>query len=140
MNKEGSPPHVREGPTAFICSLNPRRITPACAGRTGSDLNFSDHIRDHPRVCGKDNSCVGIFGTPEGSPPRVREGPRNSGKRGRPPRITPACAGRTLHKLRPVSLYRDHPRVCGKDFIKCLKQITLTGSPPRVREGLYSKQ
>ena len=49
-------------------------------------------------------------------------------------RITPACAGKTSTTRTLVDIYRDHPRVCGKNTSK-LSNITLTaGSPPRVRE------
>ena len=32
----GSPPHVREGPLDLIVVVESLRITPACAGRTGT--------------------------------------------------------------------------------------------------------
>ena len=49
-------------------------------------------------------------------------------------RITPACAGKT-HKLHKVKLvYKDHPRVCGKNFLLFGLLYYILGSPPRVRE------
>ena len=69
-----------------------------------------------------------------GSPPRVREKPPNEKEYKVKTRITPACAGKTLHK--PPHLHRpqDHPRVCGKNFGDTLSYFNELGSPPRVRE------
>ena len=51
--------------------------------------------------------------------------------------ITPAYAGRTLKKLKLRFLFRDHPRVCGKD-VEFVKSLYLKpGSPTHVREELY---
>ena len=49
----GSPPHVRE-----IQRKTPRkdvseRITPACAGNTGTIQGVTIEGEDHPRMCGK---------------------------------------------------------------------------------------
>ena len=32
-------------------------------------------------------------------------------------RITPACAGKTLHRIRANLHFQDHPRMCGKDSV-----------------------
>ena len=69
----GSPPRVREKPDTSKVQFGSDRITPACAGKTtqgGAD--FLD-IRDHPRVCGKNDHTVDEFKYFVGSPPRVRE-------------------------------------------------------------------
>ena len=49
----GSPPRVREKPSGIIQSWLYGRITPACAGKTPFVFFQKFHIRDHPRVCGK---------------------------------------------------------------------------------------
>ena len=49
-------------------------------------------------------------------------------------RITPACAGKTLIPTLKYFITRDHPRVCGKNVTKVVKDIAKEGSPPRVRE------
>ena len=73
---------------------------------------------------------------PSGSPPRVREKPKRTKPSYLTVRITPACAGKT-HKLHKVKLvYKDHPRVCGKNFLLFGLLYYILGSPPRVREKL----
>ena len=68
----GSPPRVRG---TEICSL--RRwscigITPACAGNSCTKLNKLTSKKDHPRVCGEQQSCDVLRHSYPGSPPRVR--------------------------------------------------------------------
>ena len=48
--------------------------------------------------------------------------------------ITPACAGKTYQAHLVISVARDHPRVCGKNYRKLVSSMSLLGSPPRVRE------
>ena len=68
-----------------------------------------------------------------GSPPRVR------GKQVRlrcpapRPRLTPACAGKTLRGPSWPAALRAHPRVCGENSSKLVGMDVATGSPPRVR-------
>ena len=72
-------------------------------------------LRDHPRVCGKNDitSWEALFGL--GSPPRVREKQGNFNLRCSFSGITPACAGKTLSAVVAYLVSRDHPRVCGKN-------------------------
>ena len=49
------------------------------------------------------------------------------------PRITPACAGKTLMKKRWNCSRKDHPRVCGENQPCLFRLCPLKGSPPRVR-------
>ena len=51
-------------------------------------------------------------------------------------RITPACAGKTEHRLSWPCLSKDHPRMCGKDICLTFIQRSTLGSPPHVRERL----
>ena len=69
----GSPPRVRE--KRFISSSRRHlsRITPACAGKTVKDFSHQILGQDHPRVCGKNASCIAFAFVWLGSPPRVRE-------------------------------------------------------------------
>ena len=69
----GSPPRVREKRVWKNTTVNRRRITPACAGKTYLEVTFDDEPEDHPRVCGKNlqGDWSGAWET--GSPPRVRE-------------------------------------------------------------------
>ena len=52
-------------------------------------------------------------------------------------RITPACAGKTVYLRINSLVLRDHPRVCGKNFLSVQTGVPMRGSPPRVREKRY---
>ena len=73
-----------------------------------------------------------------GSPPRVREKPRAKIVCSCVSRITPACAGKTMKIEEDEHIIRDHPRVCGKNTLGLPDQFRRLGSPPRVREKLWS--
>ena len=85
-------------------------------------------------MCGKNSLFEWFSKTRSGSPPRVRE--KQNLKKGiySNVRITPACAGKTLHRTCLLHLKRDHPRVCGKNTMNIWKSQPITGSPPRMRE------
>ena len=93
--ERGSPPRVREKPNAFLNSSCDTGITPACAGKTLSQLQGGMMEQDHPRVCGKNHFLSLFFYFTEGSPPRVREKLESIGKAAGSIGITPACAGKT---------------------------------------------
>ena len=69
----GSPPRVREKHENSYSLYHTLGITPACAGKTRKQLLFVSYIRDHPRVCGKNNEISSASDACPGSPPRVRE-------------------------------------------------------------------
>ena len=95
--------------------LKKGRITPACAGKTGQARHHPCEAKDHPRVCGENQTFPTVAKFVRGSPPRVR-GKRYDNKLLLiTARITPACAGKTL--LESTRLYspEDHPRVCGEN-------------------------
>ena len=48
-------------------------------------------------------------------------------------RITPAHAGKTLHKFESADLYKDHPRACGENPYPHSPYMRRRGSPPRMR-------
>ena len=50
--------------------------------------------------------------------------------------ITPACAGKTRLVIVKQLNNWDHPRVCGKNWLKTRFPTPAMGSPPRVREKL----
>ena len=91
---EGSPPRVRG--KAVIAARTGRtvRITPACAGKSCTELTVKGEMKDHPRVCGEKLS-------------------RNL-KQQVPHRITPACAGKRTYFWMGTCSTQDHPRVCGE--------------------------
>ena len=49
------------------------------------------------------------------------------------PRITPAHAGKTLHRVHADRHEPDHPRACGENQISKTFQFMVDGSPPRMR-------
>ena len=130
----GSPPRVREKLDVMKDIAAQVRITPACAGKTDKVKFTIQCKKDHPRVCGKNEVRAVKFSYVVGSPPRVREKLRPDGQIFFIEGITPACAGKTSFK-RPMNvLDRDHPRVCGKNFLTKWLSTATVGSPPRVRE------
>ena len=114
------------------------RITPACAGKAYERLQSPQSDQDHPRVCGKNFLRALFRSSRPGSPPHVREKLISSNSSSRNTRITPACAGKTQTETSLPCLIRDHPRVCGKNYCLLRLHYCFTGSPPRVREKLYT--
>ena len=114
-NPEGSPPRVRGKPEQIFVSPSMMGITPACAGKTLSFRLRRPRPQDHPRVCGENRChCLAVRQV-QGSPPRVRGKHIDEAFNFREVRITPACAGKTIHSIFSSSCRRDHPRVCGEN-------------------------
>ena len=57
--RQGSPPRVRGKPRILSGTHTPRRITPACAGKTRLQAAAERKTGDHPRVCGENFPRVG---------------------------------------------------------------------------------
>ena len=91
----GSPPRVRGKLYGGYPERISARITPACAGKTGSALRVTPVSEDHPRVCGENRRDPKTMSGKAGSPPRVRGKPCATTESTRGSRITPACAGKT---------------------------------------------
>ena len=115
--RPGSPPRVREKPAWSSARFGFCGITPACAGKTWSRRSFSCPVKDHPRVCGKNIQKLTKTQGMWGSPPRVREKHPQSNAISTVIRITPACAGKTFSGVGSSGMCKDHPRVCGKNFV-----------------------
>ena len=136
----GSPPRVRGKGSKKALPERPKGITPACAGKRLKNNGIWRFRRDHPRVCGEKCHVQTFQSNQLGSPPRVR------GKGLIPAAlmsftgITPACAGKSLRRWKTDSFLRDHPRVCGEKHFPHGINITLRGSPPRVRGKALSKE
>ena len=134
----GSSPRVRGTPDHAPGPSRIHGIIPACAGNTRGLRRSSEHIRDHPRVCGEHwyrNVHVATF---PGSSPRVRGTPRVVLCRRRGAGIIPACAGNTS-SCRPLrASRRDHPRVCGEHSTLSPLWAAKSGSSPRVRGTLLA--
>ena len=109
------------------------RITPACAGKSithGWNMAF---WRDHPRVCGEKAPFALKDTSTAGSPPRVRGKDTVIKFPGDSPRITPACAGKSILPRGEIRWQKDHPRVCGEKLLSANPCWEESGSPPRVR-------
>lgn len=48
--------------------------------------------------------------------------------------ITPTCVGKSIHRLRALTMSTDHSHVCGKKRRACCALIACKGSLPRVWE------
>ena len=112
---EGSPPRVRGKLPNCRETMRINRITPACAGKTREGLRQRLHHEDHPRVCGENARYDKAEFDLKGSPPRVRGKRTGAARWTKRPRITPACAGKTLESSSTRAACGDHPRVCGEN-------------------------
>ena len=130
---QGSPPRVRGKQERIKTCEGVCRITPACAGKTVRPLPWHHRARDHPRVCGENEVCRYGNCAGAGSPPRVRGKRQFVQRYRRNTGITPACAGKTSYTLVRVVIDKDHPRVCGENYVSPLYRENQQGSPPRVR-------
>ena len=93
-----SPPPRMRGTLIVVEALKRGlRITPACAGKTEIVYGNCMPWEDHPRVCGENGQASDAFKRACGSPPRVRGKPCSPLNQFAKPRITPACAGKTLY-------------------------------------------
>ena len=66
-------------------------------------------------MCGENQPLAYKLADAQGSPPRVRGKPVFHEMPVRRGRITPACAGKTLHHVHDLDQAEDHPRVCGEN-------------------------
>ena len=55
---QGSPPRVRGTETRLRHHPTNKRITPACAGNSAAAAGRREHEKDHPRVCGEQNTAA----------------------------------------------------------------------------------
>ena len=105
---------MRGKETELTAYSTPSGITPAYAGKRGSNYNMSQNERDHPRVCGEKHNGVKGRQAPLGSPPRMRGKVDCCAQLGAWHGITPAYAGKSLSAAKKGVKNRDHPRVCGE--------------------------
>ena len=129
----GSPPHARGRLNLFHPRDKVYRITPACAGKTMGRPSTTPTYMDHPRMRGEDRWRGILYRSGFGSPPHARGRQFSDYAKSKPSRITPACAGKTLHMGNPPAVDRDHPRMRGEDIsIRQFLGVVL-GSPPHAR-------
>ena len=117
----------------WVNPLQTDRITPAHAGKTGTEPKLEAVSEDHPRACGENFVILLIGFFPKGSPPRMRGKPFSHTRLRERVRITPAHAGKTgKERLRPRDS-KDHPRACGENAGISEWHERQQGSPPRMR-------
>ena len=94
----------------------PRRLIPACAGKTRSQLRTAVIGTAHPRECGENGLQFSIVVLPPGSSPRVRG--KLSPRQRLPAAVwlIPACAGKTAARESQSGADWAHPRVCGENI------------------------
>ena len=109
------------------------RFIPACAGNRLRQLRGQFSRAVHPRVCGEQTSIGRSSSDNSGSSPRVRGTGKLRNYNPQRPWFIPACAGNraVAHDI-PVRL-PVHPRVCGEQDVKGLRDCVKYGSSPRVR-------
>ena len=93
--ERGSSPRVRGKPEYLDLPNRPRRLIPACAGKTPSPSAYSPLSAAHPRVCGENPWKSGKAGRLLGSSPRVRGKPTGNNPACICSGLIPACAGKT---------------------------------------------
>ena len=129
----GSSPRVR-GAVLDTCGKGGRGgIIPACAGSSVPAFPICWIRWDHPRVCGEQCSRWSRCYAEEGSSPRVRGAERKNGAWYASKGIIPACAGSSSPCARSPRPNRDHPRVCGEQWVLTCAVTAHSGSSPRVR-------
>ena len=129
----GSPPRGRGKGMISPPFDNPKRITPAWAGKSLYAELGVGAPRDHPRVGGEKILLRRRGRRALGSPPRGRGKEAGCFAAAIAGGITPAWAGkRPLSACQPF-FAGDHPRVGGEKALSCSCVIYLQGSPPRGR-------
>ena len=127
---------MRGKPEVTVRTYPKARITPAGAGKTGSNRANIPKSPDHPRRCGENLSLLVCLCNLLGSPPQVRGklyvGVVCVGDWG----ITPAGAGKTTYRSHLRGCGKDHPRRCGENDNQNPITPEQNGSPPQVRGKL----
>ena len=84
-------------------------------------------------MCGENDTRSVHSERDKGSPPRVRGKQKFTATANKELGITPACAGKTCIVNEPNAEIKDHPRVCGENYVTLIIKGIRTGSPPRMR-------
>ena len=135
--RDGSPPHARGRHEDSTVDPIRRRITPACAGKTGGSTLAVNSAADHPRMRGEDRALASPIVYLVGSPPHARGRPRPSMRCTPAAGITPACAGKTRRGRGSSGHFPDHPRMRGEDVVEKGELGVDAGSPPHARGRRY---
>ena len=133
----GSPPRGRGKGKISPPFDNPKRITPAWAGKRPARSNPANQNRDHPRVGGEKPKLKAMQTNATGSPPRGRGKGIQQNRHAAWLRITPAWAGKSDGRGGGQRSTQDHPRVGGEKSPKPPVDSSILGSPPRGRGKAY---
>ena len=116
------------------------RFIPACAGNIAAGPSKSPHTSVHPRVCGEHSLFPPATPTEHGSSPRVRGTSLLRRDPRIPQRFIPACAGNMRSSVGCLTASSVHPRVCGEHLAARILFEDASGSSPRVRGTLSSRE
>ena len=109
------------------------RNIPAYAGKTVLSIPNRVYSWEHPRVCGE-NSCRRIrYSYHQGTSPRMRGKRKKIQTELTLGRNIPAYAGKTWSSRDSFDSDKEHPRVCGENFIISLIHCENFGTSPRMR-------
>ena len=133
LRAEGSSPRMRGTPVPRPSVPRPSGIIPAHAGNTKYWLPRSARNGDHPRACGEHQVRDTMYGTTQGSSPRMRGTPTQQNRFMMASGIIPAHAGNTGVTVAVSFGVRDHPRACGEHFCYIPYRGSVQGSSPRMR-------
>ena len=98
-------------------ALKQRRITPAYAGKSFTQLESISREEDHPRLCGEKMPRERSGQLHQGSPPPMRGKGVSATDAKTKAGITPAYAGKRASELIVAKTLGDHPRLCGEKNI-----------------------
>ena len=131
-----TPPRMRGRHFVKQAGLAVEGNTPAYAGKTPVRFSITKRCEKHPRVCGEDRRLSAPASAHAETPPRMR-GRRTpwfaaTALAGN----TPAYAGKTSAGRRSRGGRRKHPRVCGEDPHRGVKNAPVPETPPRMRGRL----
>ena len=129
----GTSPRMRGKRVRFPCRSNHRRNIPAYAGKTKWPPQQRKQRPEHPRVCGENlHQIIGII-KPIGTSPRMRGKRVLRSTQHEPHRNIPAYAGKTIRGNNFINLRQEHPRVCGENRYRQIREMPKLGTSPRMR-------
>ena len=129
----GSSPRMRGKRTQVHARAGLPRFIPAHAGKTQGSHVVAYAGEVHPRACGENVIVSVLANTSGGSSPRMRGKREGAGLPTWEDRFIPAHAGKTTTRSPVLSSAWVHPRACGENISNLDKNVTYTGSSPRMR-------
>ena len=115
------------------CEDTSCRITPAHAGKSKKRQQNKNRNKDHPRPCGEKRRAYEALRAAGGSPPPMRGKACPPTSCQKDSRITPAHAGKSIHRRMTLADGQDHPRPCGEKCYLPAFRFCALGSPPPMR-------